>query len=307
MAAMSEETYGLREMMTVTVEFTFNSCFDTEMYFLLPFARNIMLTDASLIYPFPSIESFIPNWIEENLTSALAMEWRSALVSFFVKKEFSTQEAVLVGSGFLYLIDDKMPCIITASHVITEMRKSDLPFISIDGVKFLFENLEIFFNNEQDYAVIPLPEKIAMAIPNSKLFTSFNNTREIKTSSFVIIGYPAKHNKLHKLRPDRGLTPFALTFHNFHYDWLTEDIFFYFVPDGKKKNIIFEPNSFTRSIPSLAGMSGGVIAQIVISRDNGLYSLRAIGSFKEHRAKRGSFLVGATFVDFSNELKELCK
>lgn len=266
-----------------------------------------MLTDTSMIYPYLSIEAFVPDWIEKNLTSTLVLDWRSALVSFFVKKEFSTQESVLVGSGFLYLLDGKAPCIMTASHVITEMRKSDLPFISIDGVKFLFENLEIFFNHEQDYAVIPLPEKIAMDIPNSKLFTSIPNTREIKTSSFVIIGYPATHNKLHRLRPDRGLTPFALTFHIFQYDRVTGDIFFHFIPNGKKKNITFGPNSYKTSTPSLAGMSGGVIAQIVMSRDAERYSLRAVGSFKEHRAKRGNYLVGSTFIDFSNELNAFFK
>lgn len=266
-----------------------------------------MLTDVSLIYPYQSIEAFVPNWLEKNLTSTLVLDWRSALVSFFVKKEFSAQEAVLVGSGFLYLLDGKVPCIVTASHVITEMRKSDLPFISIDGVKFLFENLEILFNNEQDYAVIPLPEKIAMDIPHSKLFTCIHNTREIKTSTFVIIGYPAKHNKLHRLRPDRGLTPFALTFHNFQYERETEDIFFHFITNGKRKNITFEPISCTTSIPSLAGMSGGVIAQIVMSSNVERYSLRAVGSFKEHRTKRGNFLVGTTFIDFSNELNDLFK
>ena len=78
-----------------------------------------------MIYPYMPIEVFVPNWIEKNLTSTLVLDWRSALVSFFVKKEFSTQEAVLVGSGFLYLLDGKVPCIMTASHVITEMRKSD--------------------------------------------------------------------------------------------------------------------------------------------------------------------------------------
>ncbi|SQC93856.1 Uncharacterised protein [Cedecea neteri] len=127
-----------------------------------------------------------------------------------------------------------MPCIVTASHVITEMRKSVSPFISIDGVKFPFGKLEIFFNDEQDYAVIPLPRKIAMDIPYSKVFTSVHDDCEIKTSSFVIIGYPAKLNKLHLLRPEKGLTPFNLTFHHFYYERKTEDIFFHFVPDGKK-------------------------------------------------------------------------
>lgn len=266
-----------------------------------------MLTDSSLIYPYLPVGVFVPDWIEKNKTSAIALDWRSALVSFFVKKEFNTQEAFLVGSGFLYLCDGKMPCIVTASHVIVEIRKSDLSFISIDGVKFLFENQEVFFNDEQDYAVIPLSEKITMGIPNSKIFTSTHDSSEMKTSSFIIMGYPARHNSLHRLRPNKGLTPFNITFHHFHYERETEDIFFHFVPDGKMKNITFEKISSTTSVPSLVGMSGGVIAQIVMNRTNGQLSLLAVGIFKEHRVKRGNYLVGATFIDFSDEVNALIK
>ncbi|CDH34807.1 serine protease [Xenorhabdus bovienii] len=266
-----------------------------------------MLIDSTLIYPYLPVVAFVPDWIDKNKTSKLALDWRSALVSFFVKKEFNTQEDFLVGSGFLYLCGGKMPCIVTASHVIVEMRKSGLSFISIDGVKFLFEKLEVFFNDDQDYAVIPLPEKIAMGIPDSKIFTSIHDNSEMKTSSFVIMGYPAKHNNLHRLRPDKGLTPFNITFHHFHYERETEDILFHFVPDGKMKNITFEPISSTTSIPSLAGMSGGVIAQIVMHRTNDQFSLLAAGIFKEHRAKRGKYLVGATFIDFADEVNALIK
>lgn len=266
-----------------------------------------MLTDSTLIYPYLPVLAFDPNWIEENKTSALMLKWRCALVSFFATKKFHPQEVFLIGSGFLYLCGGQMPCIMTASHVIVEMRKSDLSFISINGVKFRFENLEVLFNDEQDYAVIPLPERIVMAIPNSKVFTSIYHGTEIKTSSFVIIGYPAKHNNLHRLRPDKGLTPFNLTFHRFQYERETEDIFFHFLPEGKKKNIIFEKSSTTTSIPSLAGMSGGIIAQIVMHRTSGEFSLLAVGIFKEHRPKRGNYLVGATFIDFADEINALIK
>lgn len=266
-----------------------------------------MLTDFKLLYPYFPVGFFVPNWIEENKSSELALEWRSALVSFFVKKEFNTQEAFLVGSGFLYLCAGKMPCIVTASHVITDMRKSGYSFISIDGVKFPFEHLEIFFNDEQDYALIPLTEKIAAGIPNSKLFSSRNDRSEIKTSSFIIMGYPARHNKLHIQRPEKGLHPFNLNFHHFLYERETEDIFFRFIPDGKNKNIKFEEISTIHSIPSLAGMSGGVIAQIVMHPDSGQFALRAAGIFKEHRPKRGNYLVGATFIDFADEVNALIK
>lgn len=266
-----------------------------------------MLVDSTLIYPYLPVIFFDPGWIEQNKTTALALVWRSALVSFFVKKEFNPREAFLVGSGFLYLCGGQMPCIVTASHVIVEMRKSEISFISIDGVKFPFGNLEIFFNDEQDYAVIPLPERIAKAIPDSRMFTSIYDSNDMRTSSFVIMGFPAKHNNLHALRPDKGLTPFNITFHSFHYERETEDIFFHFVPNGKKKNITFEESSTTTSIPSLAGMSGAVIAQIVAHRTSGQLSLVATGIFKEHRMKKGDYLVGATFIDFADEVNALIK
>lgn len=264
-----------------------------------------MLIDFTIIYPYLPVGAFVLDWIEKNKTSELALEWRSALVSFFVTKEFNPQEAFLVGSGFLFLCDGKIPCILTASHVIADMRKSDFSFISIEGVKFPFEHLEIMFNDKQDYALIPLSEKISEGIPNSKLFTSKADENEIKTSSFVIMGYPAKHNKLHKQWPAKGLHPFNITFHCFYYERETEDIFFHFVPAGKNKNITFERASAITSIPSLAGMSGAVIAQIVMHRISGQFSLRAVGIFKEHRAKRGNYLVGATFIDFADEVNAL--
>ncbi|MHC0466865.1 MULTISPECIES: serine protease [Kosakonia] len=264
-----------------------------------------MPTDFTLIYPHAPVSAFFPDWIEQNRTSKLALEWQSALVSFFVIKEFNSQEAFLIGSGFLMLCDGKMTVIATASHVITEMRKYASSFISVDGVKFLFEKLEIFFNDKQDYALIPLTKKMATSIPNSIVFSSKTNGNEIKTSSFVIIGYPARHNKLHKQRPEKGLHYYNLTFHNFFYETKTEDVFFYFVPEGKNKNITFENISTKTSVPSLSGMSGGAIAQIIIDLTSRQPLLRAVGIFKEHRPKRGNYLVGATFVDFADEVNAL--
>lgn len=266
-----------------------------------------MLTDSRLVYPYLPVEFFAPDWIEESKTSELAKEWLSGMVSFFVKKDFNPQEAFLIGSGFLYLCNGTMPCIVTASHVITDMRKSGFSFISINGVKFPFENLEIFFNDEQDYALIPLTEKMALHISTSKLFTSAIDGSEIKTSSFVIMGYPAKHNRLHIKRPEKGLHPLNLTFHHFFYEPETEDIFFHFIPDGKNKNITFEKISTINSIPSLAGMSGGVIAQILMQPTSGKFVLRAAGIFKEHRPKRGNYLVGASFIAFADEVNALIK
>ena len=175
-----------------------------------------MLEGSKLIYPHFSIIHYSPTWIDESSTTELALEWQSSLVSFFITQPHRKQEAFLNGSGFIYLLGDHIPCIVTASHVIKEMQKSELSFISIDGNKFKFEHLEVFFNDEQDYAIIPMSEEIMKAIPNSVLFdTKVNNDFFEKTSSFVIMGYPSKVNKLHKMHPEKGLSPFNINFHNF--------------------------------------------------------------------------------------------
>lgn len=103
-----------------------------------------MLIDSTSIYPYLPVGIFVPDWIERNKTSVLSQDWQSALVSFFVTGEFNPQEAFLVGSGFLYLCAGRMPSIVTAAHVIDDMRKSDFSFISINGAKFSFGNLEVF-------------------------------------------------------------------------------------------------------------------------------------------------------------------
>jgi len=71
----------------------------------------------------------------------------------------------------LAVVSGNMPCIVTASHVVKDMQKSDFSFISIDGNKFKFEHLDIYFNDKQDYAIIPIPEKIKKEIPQSVVLT----------------------------------------------------------------------------------------------------------------------------------------
>lgn len=54
------------------------------------------------------------------------------------------------------------------------------------------------------------------AIPNSVLFdTKVNNEFFEKVSSFVIMGYPSKLNKLHKMHPEKVLSLFNIDFHKF--------------------------------------------------------------------------------------------
>ena len=265
-----------------------------------------MLEDSKLIYPYPSIIHYSPTWIEESKSTELALKWISSLVSFFITRPHHKQEAFLIGSGFLCLLGGQMPCIITASHVINEMQSSDFSFISIDGKKFKFENLEVFFNDEQDYAIIPIPEKIINVIQSSILFRNeSNNTKYEKTSSFLIMGYTSKGNNLHKKRAEKGLTPLNINFHNFLYEKETEDIYFHYITEGKESKICFESASAINTISSLAGMSGSVIAQLIVNKESGGVSLRAVGIFKEHRPKRGNFLVGSTFIDFADEINSL--
>ncbi|MCS3402516.1 MULTISPECIES: serine protease [Pantoea] len=262
-----------------------------------------MLEDSKLIYPYPSIIHWSPMWVEENKSTELSSKWLSALVSFFITQPHRKQEAFLIGSGFLCLLRGNMPCIVTASHVVKDMQKSDFSFISIDGKKFKFEHLEVYFNDKQDYAIIPIPEKIMKEIPQSMVFDNqCDNERYEKTSSFIIIGYPSKANKLHKMRPEKGLYPLNINFHNFLYERESEDIYFHFVADGKERNVIFEDASTNKTITSLAGMSGSVIAQMIINKKSGDIALKAVGIFKEHRPKRGDFLVGSTFIDFADEI-----
>ncbi|WP_205956839.1 hypothetical protein [Pantoea stewartii] len=41
---------------------------------------------------------------------------------------------------------------------------------------------------------------------------------------------------------------------------------------------------------------------MIINKKSGDIALKAVGIFKEHRPKRGDFLVGSTFIDFADEI-----
>lgn len=262
-----------------------------------------MLKDSKLIYSYPSIIDYSPTWIEESKSTELALKWISSLVSFFITRPHHKQEVFLIGSGFLCLLGGQMPCIVTASHVIKEMQGSDFSFISIDGKKFKFEGLEVFFNDEQDYAIMPIPEKIINEIKNSVFFRNeIDNMKYEKTSSVLIMGYTSKGNNLHKNKAEKGLTPLNINFHKFLYERESEDIYFHYVTSGKESKICFELASSINTISSLAGMSGSVIAQLIVNKVSGGVSLRSVGIFKEHRPKRGNYLVGSTFIDFADEI-----
>ncbi|MDC9623086.1 serine protease [Xenorhabdus sp. XENO-7] len=261
-----------------------------------------MLISSYDFYPYYSVTKHVTSWIEQNGTTQLFKKWQKSLVSFFVKKEHSMKSALLIGTGFLYMLDGKYPCIVTAAHVVHELRKSSLPFFSINGEKYIFHKLNVEYNDEQDYAIIPFSEEMT-AIQKSWLFLSSDERPLMnKTSSFVIMGYPSTRNELH-VDKNKGLSPHNITFHSFKYNEENEDIYFWYDSKVKNRNIIFEEKSYFKSMSSLEGMSGSVIAQIMEHKITGDFTLRAVGIFKEFHSKQiDKYLVGCTFVPFADEI-----
>ncbi len=100
-----------------------------------------MLVSSYDFYPYYPVTEHVTSWIEQNGTTQLFEKWQKSFVSFFAKDEFSMKSASLIGSGFLYLLDGKHPCIVTAAHVVHELLKSALPFFSINGDKYIFHKL----------------------------------------------------------------------------------------------------------------------------------------------------------------------
>ncbi|MBD2786544.1 trypsin-like peptidase domain-containing protein [Xenorhabdus sp. DI] len=264
-----------------------------------------MLVSSYDFYPYYPVTEHVTSWIEQNGTTQLFEKWQKSFVSFFAKDEFSMKSASLIGSGFLYLLDGKHPCIVTAAHVVHELLKSALPFFSINGDNYIFHKLNVNYNDEQDYAIIHFSEEM-LALQKSWLFFSSDERPLMnKTSSFVIMGYPASKNDLHIDRNHKGLFPCNITFHSFKYNKENEDVYFWLDEKAKNKNILFEERSNLKSLPlpSWRGMSGSVIAQIMEHKITGDFTLRAVGIFKEHKNKqRDKYLVGCTFVPFADEV-----
>ncbi|KLU14322.1 MULTISPECIES: trypsin-like peptidase domain-containing protein [Xenorhabdus] len=262
-----------------------------------------MLISSYDFYPYYPVIEHVTSWIEQNGTTQLSEKWQKSFVSFFAKDEYSMKSVSLIGSGFLYMLDGKYPCIVTAAHVVHELYKSSSPFFSINGEKYLFQKVNVDYNDKQDYAIIYFSEEM-IALQNSWLFFNSDERPLVnKTSSFVIMGYPASKNKFHIDRNHKGLSSYNITFHSFQYNKENEDIYFWFDEKIKNKNIIYEDKSVLKSIPSLEGMSGSVIAQIMEHKITGDFTLRAVGIFKEYKhAQRDKYLVGCTFVPFADEV-----
>lgn len=260
---------------------------------------------SSLKYPFPPITHLFPHGIEENIITRLTAPWERALVSFHVPKPYSTKELLTVGSGFIILIDDH-PLIFTASHVVRDIVNFDARYIMIDGDLYPLENTHVLLNDTQDYAAIPLPKKI---LTSEKSFIFFNNQArpELKpTSSMILVGFPASKNQLHKDKEKKGLSRLNFAFHHFQYNTLNEELHFPFDSRlGKGTPIDVEPESHYNSLPSLSGMSGAPVLQIMENLDTDALTLRVIGIFKEHRTKNDKCLVANTLIQFADEVNKI--
>ncbi|PHM46692.1 S1 family peptidase [Xenorhabdus miraniensis] len=264
-----------------------------------------MLVSSYDFYPCLSVIKILPSWIKQNGSTKLFEKWQKSFVSFFAKDEFSMKSASLIGSGFLYMLDGKHPCIVTAAHVVHDLQKCSVPFFSIEGDKYIFHKLNVLYNDKKDYAIIPFSEEM-LALEKSWLFFSSDERPLMnKTSSFVIMGYPSSKNALHIDRTNKGLYPYNITFHSFQYNKENEDVYFWLDEKAKNKNIIFEERSISKSLPlpSWRGMSGCVIAQIMEHQITGDFTLRAVGILKEHKKRlKDKYLVGCTFVPFADEV-----
>jgi len=259
----------------------------------------------SLYYPFPPITHLFPTGIDESIVTQLTAPWERALVSIHIPKPNSTKELLTVGSGFLKLIEGH-PFIFTASHVVRDIAYLDERYFLIDGELYPFEKTDVYLNDIQDYAAIVPPKKM---LASDKGFVFFNNQSRPElspTSSMIIAGFPASKNKFHRDKKSKGMSRLNFAFHHFQYNTLNEELHFPFDSrPGKGTPITVEPESTFNSLPSLSGMSGSPVLQIMDNLKTGDLTLRVIGIFKEHRTKDEKCLVASTFIQFADEANKV--
>ncbi|MCM7771867.1 serine protease [Enterobacter asburiae] len=260
---------------------------------------------SSVYYPYPSINDLFPNGLKESIVTQLTAPWERALVSFHAPKSNSTKELLTVGSGFLKLIEGH-PFIFTASHVVRDIVDLDERYMMIDGELYPFEKTDVFLNDTQDYAAIEMPNKTSNPERGLIFFNNRPRPELSPTSSMIIAGFPASKNKFHKDKKYEGMSRLNFAFHHFQYNSLNEELHFPFDSrPGKGTPIYIEPESHYNSLPSLSGMSGAPVLQIMDNLETGSLTLRAVGIFKEHRAKTEKCLVANTFIQFADEVNKI--
>ncbi|MDN4366804.1 trypsin-like peptidase domain-containing protein [Citrobacter portucalensis] len=261
----------------------------------------------SLFYPYPSVIDLFANAVEMNLISQLTEKWERSFVSFHAPKTNSKKELLAVGSGFLMMLGDT-PFIVTASHVIDEIKDLDVKFFTIEKQFYPLENTNIHFNEEQDYAFIELPRDLLLSERGFILFSDIARKELSPTSTMIISGFPASKNKYHKDKPFKGLQRLNFAFHHFEYNTSNEELHFPFDSrPGKGTGIKTESISTFTSMPSLSGMSGAPVLQVMDNINTGALTLRVVGIFKEHRSKTEKCLVASTFSHFADETNNIFK
>ncbi|HBM0091563.1 TPA: trypsin-like peptidase domain-containing protein [Salmonella enterica subsp. enterica serovar Tilburg] len=259
----------------------------------------------SFFYPYSSVLELFPNAADMNIITQLTNKWERAFISFHAPKANSKKELLTVGSGFLMMLNG-MPFIVTASHVIDEIKEIDDRYITIEKQLYQLKKAEIHRDKEQDYAFIELPQAILSLKKGFIFFSNIVRNDLSPTSTMIISGFPSSKNKFHKDKPNTGLQRLNFAFHHFEYNTSNEELHFPFDSrPGKGTPIKMESTSTITSLPSLAGMSGAPILQVMENISTGALTLRVVGIFKEHRAKTEKCLVASTFVQFAEEMNKI--
>ncbi|EEX2836900.1 trypsin-like peptidase domain-containing protein [Escherichia albertii] len=259
----------------------------------------------SFFYPYPSILDLFSNAVDMNIITQLTNKWERAFVSFHAPKTNSKRELLTVGSGFLMMLNGT-PFIATASHVINEIKDLEVRYITIENQLYPLEKTAVHMDEEQDYAFIELPQTILLFEKGFIFFSNVVRNDLRPTSTMIISGFPSTKNKLHKSKPNAEFRRLNLVFHNFEYNTSNEELHFLFDSrPGKGTPVTMEPTSTLTSLPSLAGMSGAPILQVMENIDTDELTLRVVGIFKEHRSKTEKCLVASTFIQFAEEINKI--
>lgn len=255
-------------------------------------------------YPFDSILDKYPDALEYNLATHLVEKWERAIIAFYIPKANSKKEFIAIGSGFLVKTNG-VHAIITANHVMEDLIKNDCYF-SLNNSLFPLRKTMFQKSNSRDYAVIMPTEEIISYDKNFISFTTDLHQDLEPTTSMIISGFPSNKNNHNINNPHKPAKIYSILFNSFEYNTDHEDIYFYF--DSRKKMIrpeMFEPLSSEKSLPSLAGMSGAPVMQIMINKNTSALTTRVIGVFKEHHRKKGKYLIASALSNFSEEITSL--
>jgi hypothetical protein len=243
-----------------------------------------------------SVLDYFPDWPLLGMGNELVKAWSGCLLAFHEKKEFSMHEVLTIGTGF-FADFHGLPFVVTAAHVARQYNRGFGVGVTNQRVgALLLDGKPMWVEDRQDIAMVPA-EWVAQKGKISA-FPTLIRKDQIPTSSFMIFGFPSTKNNIHiKRNSDR--TVFNILLNGFACDKNTGDLLFEYDP----KNNFFEPGSSLSGAPSLQGLSGSPIAQVLIS-EKGQISLRAVGVFKEYKKREGKRLVGGSFAFLSDDMAE---